>query len=76
MSTKVSISSGDQHHLYFELYLDSEPGSVFLEINEPREFLISRESHRGGISERLVVEISAEMMDEIAGAWMKKRVKP
>lgn len=73
MSTKASITGGKRHHLYFQEYLDSEPKNVFLEITGPSEFSVTMETTRTGVLDSLVVEIPAEVMDDIAIAWIKKR---
>jgi hypothetical protein len=73
MSTKASITAGKGHHLYFQEYLNTEPQNVFFELTQPREFSISKETTRDGVTDHLVVEIPAEIMDDIAIAWIKKR---
>lgn len=73
MSTKASITAGERHHLYHQLYLDAEPESVFLEINRPTDFSVTRETTTDNVIESLAVEIPAEDMDDIAIAWIKKR---
>ena len=73
MSTKASISSSKHHHLYYEASLDTRPDSVFFELNEPNEFSITKEVSKNAVTESLVVEIPALVMDDIAIAWVKKR---
>lgn len=73
MSTKASITAGERHHLYFQEYLDTEPQNVFFELIRPREFCFAKETTRDGVIDNLVVEIPAEIMDDIAIAWIKKR---
>lgn len=73
MSTKASITGGKCHHLYFQEYLDSDPKNVFLELLNPNEFSVTKETTRDGIINNLVVEIPAEVMDDIATAWIKTR---
>lgn len=73
MSTKASITAGERHHLYFQEYLDTKPENVFLELMKPREYSVTKETTRDGVIENLVVEILAEIMDDIAIAWIKKR---
>lgn len=73
MSTKASISSGTKFHLYFQELLSDQPRSVFLELNDPQEFRVERETFSGKSSNVLVVEIPSEGMDKIAIDWINKR---
>lgn len=73
MSTKASITGGKQHHLYFQEYLGSEPKAVFFELAGPSEFSVTKETTRKDVIDNLVVEIPAEIMDDIAIAWIKQR---
>lgn len=73
MGTKVSITAGERYHVYHQLHLGSEPESVFLEINQPAEFSVAKETTAEHMIESLSVEIPAEDMDAIAIAWIKKR---
>lgn len=73
MSTKASITAGERHHLYFQEYLNTEPKNVFFELTKPREFSVTKETTRDGAIDNLVVEIPAEIMDDIAIAWIKRR---
>ena len=73
MSTKASITAGERYHLYHQLYLGAEPESVFLEINRPTEFSVAKETAADSVIDSLTVEITAEDMDEIAIAWIKRR---
>jgi len=73
MSTKASISSGPKFHLYFQELLGDQPRSVFLELNDPQEFRVERETFSGKSSNVLVVEIPSEDMDRIAIDWIEKR---
>ncbi|MEQ6884136.1 hypothetical protein [Salicola sp. Rm-C-2C1-2] len=73
MSTKASIAAGERYHLYHQVYLGSEPESVFLEINQPTEFSVAKETMAERMIDSLSVEIPAEDMDAIAIAWVKKR---
>lgn len=73
MSTKASITAGERHHLYFQGHLDTEPENVFLELTKHREYSVTKETTPKGVIDNLVVEIPAEIMDNIAIAWIKKR---
>jgi hypothetical protein len=73
MSTKASISSGSNYHLYYQELLSAQPESVFLELNHPREYRVERETFQGKSWDVLVVEIPSEDMDKIAIDWIKKR---
>tara|TARA_Y100001001_G_scaffold156989_1_gene174494 strand:+ start:19256 stop:19543 length:288 start_codon:yes stop_codon:yes gene_type:complete len=73
MSTKASISSGPNYHLYYQELLSVQPESVFLELNHPREYRVERETFQGKSWDVLVVEIPSENMDKIAIDWIKKR---
>ncbi|WP_288944509.1 hypothetical protein [uncultured Marinobacter sp.] len=73
MSTKASISSGTKFHLYFQELLSDQPRSVFLELNDPQEFRVERETFKGKSWNVLVVEIPSEDMDKIAIDWIRKR---
>lgn len=73
MSTKGSICSGSKYHLYFQELLSENPKSVFLELEEPLEFRVEKETFRGKSRDFLVVEIQSEDMDQIAVAWIKQR---
>ena len=73
MSTKASISSGPNYHLYYQELLSVQPESVFLELNHPREYRVERETFKGKSWNALVVEIPSEDMDKIAIDWIKKR---
>jgi hypothetical protein len=73
MSMKASISYSEKHHLYYQELFSEEPLSVFIDINNPDEFQISKETYQGKIIETLVVEIPSDTMDIIAVDWIKKR---
>jgi len=73
MSTKASISSGQNYHLYYQELLSAQPKSVFLELNDPQEFRVEKETSKDKSWDVLVVEIPAEDMDKIAIDWIKKR---
>ncbi|WP_421866479.1 hypothetical protein [Marinobacter adhaerens] len=73
MSTKASISRGPKFHLYFQELLGDQPRSVFLELNDPQEFRVERETFKGKSWNVLVVEIPSEDMDKITIDWIKKR---
>jgi len=73
MSTKASVSSGLNYHLYYQEMLSAQPESVFLELNHPREYRVQRETFQSKSWDVLVVEIPFEDMDKIAIDWIKKR---
>jgi hypothetical protein len=73
MSTKASISSGRSYHLYYQELLSAQPKSVFLELNDPQEFRVEKETSKDKSWDVLVVEIPFEDMDKIAIDWIKKR---
>ncbi|EHJ06477.1 MULTISPECIES: hypothetical protein [Marinobacter] len=73
MSTKASIAAGDKFHLYNEELLSSEPRSVFLNLEKPSSYEISKETFKDQIIESLTVEILSEVLDEIAIRWIKYR---
>ena len=73
MSTKASVSSGPNYHLYYQELLSAQPESVFLELNHPQEYRVKREAFQGKSWDVLVVEIPSEDMDKIAIDWIKKR---
>ncbi|WP_336367387.1 hypothetical protein [Marinobacter sp. C2H3] len=73
MSTKASIAAGDKFHLYNEELLSSEPRSVFLSLEKPASFEVSKETYKDRVVESLTVEIPSEILDEIAIKWIKYR---
>ena len=73
MSIKASIFSGTKFHLYFQELLSDQPRSVFLELNDPQEFRVERETFKGKSWNVLVVEIPSEDVDKIAIDWIKNR---
>jgi hypothetical protein len=73
MSTKASIASGENFHLYNEVLLSEDPRSVFLTLESPLSFELSKETYRGKVIESLTAEIPASAMDDIAIAWIKHR---
>lgn len=73
MSTKASISSGQGYYLYYQELLSEHPKSVFLELDDPQEFRIEKETFNGKSRDVLVVEIPSTDMDKIAIDWIKKR---
>ena len=66
MSTKASIAAGDKFHLYNEELLSSEPRSVFLNLEKPSSYEISKETFKDQIIESLTVEI-------LSIRWIKYR---
>jgi hypothetical protein len=73
MSAKASISYSKHHHLYKQELLTDEPISVFLDIVNPSEFRIEKDTFKGKATETLTVEIPTEIMDQIAVDWIKAR---
>lgn len=73
MSTKASISSGDKYHFYIQELLSEAPRSVFLNLEKPDSFEVSKESYKDQVIESVTVEIPTEAMDEIAVKWIKHR---
>lgn len=73
MSTKSSISSGQGHHLYYQELLSEDERSVFLELDNPTEYRVEKDTFNGRSTDVLVVEIPLETMDRIAIDWVKKR---
>lgn len=73
MSAKSPISHGDGFYLYFQELLSEEPRSAFLELEDPSEFQVEKETIEGKARERLTVEISSSAMDRMAIDWIKKR---
>ncbi|MDO6442061.1 hypothetical protein [Marinobacter sp. 2_MG-2023] len=73
MSTKASISSGENYDLYYQELLSAQPKSVLLELNDPQEFRVEKETFKGKSLDVLVVEIPSNDMDKIAIDWIKKR---
>lgn len=73
MSVKASISSSDDHHLYFEELLSEDPRFVFLELTDPEEFTVHKEKFQGRSIESITVQIPKRVMDDIAVAWIKRR---
>ena len=73
MSTKASISSGPNYHLYYQELLSTQPESVFLELNHPREYRVEREMFQGKSWDVLAFDIPSEDMDKIAIDWIKNR---
>lgn len=73
MSIKASISSGTSHHFYFEELLSYDLQFVFLELMNPAEFSVMKETFEGRSMESLTIQITSEIMDEIAISWIKKR---
>lgn len=73
MSAKSPISHGDGFYLYVQELLSEEPRSAFLELDNPTEFQIEKETIEGIARERLTVEISSDALDRMAIDWIKKR---
>ena len=73
MSTKASIASGENFHLYNEELLSADPRSVFLALEKPASYEVSKETFKEQIIECLTVEIPSEVLDEIAIKWIKYR---
>ena len=73
MSTKASIASGENFHLYNEELLSEDPRSVFLTLENPTSFELSKETYQGKTIESLTAEIPPSVMDDIAIAWIKHR---
>jgi hypothetical protein len=73
VSTKSPISHGKGFYLYFEELLSEEPRSVFLELENPSEFRVEKETYQRKTSDRLTVEIPSQAMDQMAIDWIKKR---
>jgi len=73
MSTKASIASGENFHLYNEELLSEDPRSVFLTLESPTSFELSKETYQGKVIESLTAEIPPSTMDDIAIAWIKHR---
>lgn len=73
MSTKSPISSGQGYYLYYQELLSEDPRSVFLELDNPTEYRVEKETIQGRATDLLVVEIPSETMDRIAIDWIKKR---
>ncbi len=72
-SAKTSVSSGDSYHLYVDDLPGRDPNSVVLEMRDSEAFTFTPETSKGGVIERLSVEISNEAMDKIALDWIEKR---
>ncbi len=49
------------------------PRSVFLALEKPASYEVSKETFKEQIIERLTVEIPSEVLDEIAIKWIKYR---
>ncbi|WP_375171919.1 hypothetical protein [Marinobacter sp.] len=73
MSTKASIAAGERFHLYNEELPSAEPRSVFLALENPANYEVSRETSQDQIIDSLTVEIASEVLDEIAIKWIKYR---
>ena len=73
VSTKSPVSHGKGFYLYFDELLSEAPRSVFLELENPSEFRVEKETYEGKTNEQLTVEIPSQAMDQIAIDWIKKR---
>jgi hypothetical protein len=73
MSTKGSISFREGFHLYFQELLNDEPNSVFLELQNPKEYRIEKETFGGTVRETIMVEIASRDFDKMAIDWIIKR---
>lgn len=73
MSVKVSISFGKGFHLYFQELLSEEPTSVFLELENPSEYRVEKETFKEKSIDTLTVEIPSGDFDKIAIDWIIKR---
>lgn len=72
MSTKSTICSGDDFHLFEEVTLHDEPMThVHLRVEHASMFAV--EKGIPGYDANVTVAIPATAMDEIALAWIKKR---
>ncbi len=76
MSTKIQLTSGDDFCFYHNdiFALDSnEITNAFIELTEPKNLRISRESLGKPTPLIATMGIPAEAMDQIARAWIKER---
>lgn len=73
MSTKASIAAGERFHLYNEELLSAEPRSVFLALEKPASYEVSKETFKGQVIDSLTIEIPSEVLDDIAIKWIKYR---
>jgi len=73
MSAKASIASGENFHLYNEELISDNPRSVFLTLENPPSFELSKDIFQGNVIESFTAEIPSEAMDEMAIAWIKHR---
>lgn len=71
MSTKGSITSGDTFHFYEEISFHDEIKEVFLQLDNPMGATIEKDFFSQRFS--ATVAIPADIMDQIAIAWIKKR---
>lgn len=73
MSAKASISYGEGFHLYFQELLSEDPISVFLELENPSEYRVIKETFTKRTYDTLTVEISSRDFDKMAIDWIRKR---
>ena len=70
---RCELSTDPSHHFYFEELLSDDPQFVFLELMNSAEFSVMKETFEGRSMESLTVQITNEILDEIAISWIKKR---
>ncbi len=71
MSTKISIASGETFHFYEELSFQAQIKEVFLQMDNPIGATIEKDFFSQQLTATLA--IPADIMDQIAIAWIKKR---
>lgn len=73
MSIRASIAYGEKYHLFKEELLSEVPRFVYLELESPEFFEISKETYPDATVESLKLGIPSQVMDEIAIEWIKHR---
>lgn len=78
MSTKEWVKDQGDYGIYQECLYDHtkhdiNPNPARIQITNPDDFQIERETLKSRIWSQLTVDIPAEIMDELAIAWCKKR---
>ena len=65
MSTKKTITHGDEYHIYQEIFEDE---NIYLQIDKHGGYVCIN-------NDRITVSLSPSTLDEIANSWIKNRDK-
>ena len=73
MSTKSTICSGDDYHLFEEIALDDEEPLTHVQLQIERAGMFAVENLLPNKNANVTLAIPTTTMDEIALAWIEKR---